>query len=325
MDATAQACGSGQACLPLLGEEPPRGWVFRRGHRARRAPRGAAERSWRAPSSPKGFGSGRPGTPSSAAIRKVLEEVKTLDRQETHTLPEHKTHSALRQPELRGRCLPLPPPRTRPEGAEPDGRICRICGSGRNRLQASWPGGQGPEFNSRRNRGRSTKSRSDARDLLLQARLGFSRGCAVLPMRPRTPLHSFLHRSPKTLASKPHKAQTTPEIPRALGSHLHLGLASPPCRFLPARHRAARFHGESDANHQKMLREEPPYARPVTETKAQGGGRWKRRREEGLARGWGERREGAGEEGRGGERRRGQGPAPAPRSRSLTCPGRCRC
>lgn len=176
-------------------------------------------------------------------MRKVLEEVKTLDRQETHTLLEHRTHSTLRQP-LRGQCLPLPPPRTRPEGAEPDGRICRICGSGgsgRNRVQASWPGRQGLEFNSRRNMGRTTKSRSDARDLLLQARLGFSRGCAAQPMRPRTPLHSFLHRSPKTLASKPHKAQTTPRNSQGTGQppppgslEPSLSLPSRPGTALPA-------------------------------------------------------------------------------------------
>lgn len=172
-------------------------------------------------------------------------------------------------------------PRTHPEGAEPERRLCRICGSGYKRLQASRPGGQGLELNSRGEKSRTTKSSSDARDLLLQARSGFSKGRAAQPMRPRhsTPLHSFLQVSPNSSWEAPQSTGGVPETPRALASHPHLRLSDSPYRVLPARYRS-RVHGKSEANHEKMPSRGASLHTPALSLK-------QKRREEGGGRGGG--------------------------------------
>ena len=102
-------------------------------------------------------------------------------------------------------------------------------------------------------KGRTSESRSDARDLLLQARSGFSKGRAAQPVRPR---HSTPPLSPQVPPNSsreaPTKPRRRPETPRALASHPDSRLSNPPRRVLAAPHRPPRVHGESEANHQKM-------------------------------------------------------------------------
>lgn len=99
----------------------------------------------------------------------------------------------------------------RPEGAEPERPPGRVCGCECECLQAPRPGAQGLRPDGRGHKGGASKSRSDARDLLLQARSGFSRGRAAQPVRPRrsAPLLSP-QVPPNSSREAPHQAQTAP-------------------------------------------------------------------------------------------------------------------
>lgn len=236
---------------------------------------------------------------------------------------EQRAQATSPAPPGRARCRPLPSRRARPEGSAPDLRLCRVCGSRGKRPQASRPGRKGLQFNSPRNRAGPpgpvrTPGTFPSKPAPVSPKDARHSPCAPA-------LHSApLHRSPQTLPGKPHKAETTPRNSQSTRQ------PPPPGSLEPSSPRSSRpalcssRSGESDANQEKRLREEPPCARPVTETKAQGGGGGEAEAEGGWETGWGAR----GERGRRvsvGSRHGGQGPARAPRGRSLTCPGRCTC
>lgn len=177
---------------------------------------------------------------------------------------EHKTHSGRicqsrshRPPALLGLTHPvplLPPPRTHPEGAQPDGRFCRVCDSRWKCLQASWPRAQGLDFNSQRSMGRITPSRSDARDLLRQR----TRGTAHAPphstplLSPQVPLNSSW-KAPKPQTT-PRNSQGTGQPPPPISRTL-LAAFSPP-RTVASRSRGVRRKPRETASRGASLR--PP-------------------------------------------------------------------
>lgn len=208
-------------------------------------------------------------------------------------------------PEAQGkpRAAPAPdcshkvPSRSPPPHNSSRGRRAREAAPpGLRRLRMETPAafpawGTRARIQQRREQGQKpAKSLSDARDLLLQALSGFSKGRVAQPVRPRrsTPLLSpqVPPNSSREAPSSPDGAPKLPEHSPATPTPVSRTLL---VAFSPPRAVLLAFTGSQKQTTRKCLREEPPYTRPVTETKAQGGGRWKRRREEGLERGWGER------------------------------------
>lgn len=170
--------------------------------------------------------------------------------------------------------------------------------------------------------GKTSNSHSYTLDLHFQASLIFLQKT-----------HDTAH-APPALQSSPQTSRGDPQIQTApSNSHgnrqsSHLCLSNPPSLVLPAPHYSLRLSEEvrSKARENAFARS-LPVTRPVTETKAQGGGRWVGRQEEGSERDGGNGKKGLGRGGRNGEWRKGPGPRSraAWRGRSLTCPGRCRC
>lgn len=224
-----------------------------------------------------------------------------------------------------GRARSLPTPTTSsslPEGAEPERWLSAV------RFRMETP----PGFPVRGTRARSqqskeqgqTKSRLDAWDLPLQTRSGFSKARAVQPTRPRH--YTTLYRFPQTLPQKPCKPQTAPRNSQGTSQPPHLRLLNPPQSVLPAPHRAPSIHRESEANREKMPSRGASLHTSALSLK-------QKRREEGDGKGGGRKvykKDGESSKKELGRRvgvRRDPAtkPAPTPRGRSLTCPGRCRC
>ena len=201
--------------------------------------------------------------------------------------------------------------------------VYRVCGSGWKRLQAFRFGVQELEVNSRRNKGRPSPGWTPGTFLSKPARVS-PKHARYSPRAPDTPLLST--GPPKLFPRSPANHRRRPETPRALASHPHLRLLNPPQSVLPAPHRAPSIHRESEANHEKM-----PSRGASLHTSALS--LRQKRREEGDGKGGGRKvykKDGESSKKELGRRvgvRRDPAtkPAPTPRGRSLTCPGRCRC
>lgn len=115
-----------------------------------RAPTSAAEGSWRAPSQLTGFGGGRLGIPSSAAIRKVLKskdprQLKGLILSLSLRNISCRTNRLLAQGHqfrLARESSSFPPPQNWSLGRTAREALCPAGGSRPRYRYARWPGGR---------------------------------------------------------------------------------------------------------------------------------------------------------------------------------------
>jgi hypothetical protein len=242
-----------------------------------RAPNSAAERSWRAPSWPTGFGGGRRGIPSSAAIRKVL---KSEDPRQRLILSSSIRNSPRRacllmaqghQPcmaETRRVLSSSPPLQNSSPGLGarevalaglpvPDRNACGLPGLQRKGSNPTVKGARAEPPTPARTLG--TFSSKSARFSPKDARHS--------PCAPGTPLS--LHVYPPNSSRGNPQAQTAPRNSQGtLQPASPLPLEPSFAAFCPPRTVLLAFLGSQKQTKRKCLLEEPPVTRPVTETKA---------------------------------------------------------